>query len=163
MTREITIKKKYLKYGLWFLLVIAIIVALEFLPDQENADAAVAAQEGMTALFSIDFRRDVAAQLPPSTVFGQKFWSSHLDTIRQEIKEQSWAIHSAKAEQNGRPVLYDGLAGKGQVIPIKLSITYRHQDGQTETRESLMRVLMIQNDDEWLLDGPAVKLPAGGS
>ncbi len=163
MTKEITIKKKYLKYGLWLLLALAIYVALEFIPDQEDADAAVAAQEGVTALFNIDFRRDVAAQLPPCTVFGQEFWPSYLDTIRQEIKEQGWSIRSAKAEQNGRPMLYDGLAGKGQTIPIKLSITYRNQGGQTKTRESEMRVLMIQNDDEWLLDGPAVELPAGGS
>ncbi len=166
MTKEITIKKKYVKYGLWLLLALMIVVGLEFLPDPEaqSSDAATAAKEGMIALFSIDFRRDVAGQLPPCTVFGQEFWPSYLDTVRQEIKEQGWLIRSATGEQKGNPEPYNGLAGKGQIVPVKLSITYRNQSGRSETRESELQVLMIQNEnDEWLLDAPVLELPEGGS
>ena len=159
--KELALNKKHLKLaGLLIALFLGVLV-IDTLADTDARNAGKAATESVTDLFSIDFKRDIAGQLPPCTQTGRTFWTMHLTTIKDAIKTQGAAIQSVKAERNGPPEPYSGLGGEGQIVPVRLTITSLDSSGQVKTAESEVRVLMIKGQDrQWLLDGLAVDLPA---
>jgi hypothetical protein len=135
---------------------------IDVFADKDARDAAKTAEESVVELFSIDFRRDIAAQLPPCTETGQEFWTLHLGKIRDAAKTRDATVQSVKAERNGAPEPYRGIGGEGQIVPVTLTIAVQSKDGQIETSESEIQILMIKGqDDEWLLDGLAVDTPSG--
>lgn len=155
-TRELTLNKKHLKLaGLLIALLLGVLV-IDALADTEARNVGKAAAESVADLFTIDFRHDIAGQLPPCTETGRAFWTTHLAAL----EPQGATIHSVHAERNGPPEPYDGLGGTGQIVPLRLTITSLDQEGETKTAESQVRVVMIQDQDgRWLLDGLAVDLP----
>ena len=157
-TKELTLNKKHLKLaGLLIALLLGVLV-IDTLADTDARNAGKAATESVTELFSIDFRRDIAGQLPPCTETGQTFWTTHLVTIKDAIEAQGATIQSVRAERSGRPEPYSGLGGEGQIVPVRLTVTSLDKHGEAETSESKVRVLMIKGqDDQWLLDGLAVE------
>jgi len=159
--KELTLSKKHLKLaGLLIALLLGVLV-IDTLADTDARNAGKAATESVTDLFRIDFRRDIASQLPPCTETGQAFWQTHLATIEDAIEAQGMTIQSVQAERNGQPEPYSGLGGEGQIVPVRLTITSLDKEGQVETAESEIRILMIKGTDgQWLLDGLAVDLPA---
>ena len=159
-TRELTLNKKHLKLaGLLIALLLGVLV-IDTLADTDARNAGKTATESVTDLFRIDFRRDIASQLPPCTETGQAFWTTHLATIEDAIEAQGATIQSVQAERNGNPEPYSGLGGEGQIVPVRLTITSLDKSGQVETAESEIRILIIKSaDGQWLLDGLAVDLP----
>ena len=160
-TKELTLSKKHLKLaGLLIALLLGVLV-IDVFADRDARDAANAAEESVVELFSIDFRRDIAGQLPPCTETGRTFWTTHLTTIKDAIEARGATIQSVQAERNGNPEPYSGLGGDGQIVPVRLTITSLDRNSQVETAESEVRILMIKNaDGQWLLDGLAIDLPA---
>jgi hypothetical protein len=160
-TKELTLNKKHLKLaGLLLALLLGVLV-IDTLAATDARNAGKTATESVTELFSIDFRRDIAGQLPPYTETGRTFWTTHLATIEDTIKAQGATVQSVQAERSGNPEPYSGLGGEGQIVPVRLTITSLDKDDQVKTAESEIRVLMIKSaDDQWLLDGLAVDLPA---
>lgn len=159
--KQLTLNKKHLKLAGLLIVLLLGVLAVDTLADTGARKASKAATESVSKLFSIDFKRDIAAQLPPCTETGQAFWTMHLATIKDAIKAQGATIQSVKAERNGDPEPYSGIAGKGQIVPVRLTITSLDRNGQSQTSESDVRVLMIKGpDDQWLLDGLAVELPS---
>lgn len=158
--KELTLNKKHLKLvGLLIALLLGVLV-IDTLADTDARNAGKTATESVVDLFTIDFRRDIAGQLPPCTETGQAFWTTHLATIEDAVKAQGTTIQSVRAERNGNPEPYSGLGGEGQIVPVRLTITSLDNSGQAETAESEIRVLMIKSPDgQWLLDGLAVDLP----
>jgi hypothetical protein len=157
--RELTLNKKHLKLaGLLIALLLGVLV-VDTLADADARNAGKAATESVSGLFSIDFGRDIAGQLPPCTDTGRTFWTTHLATIRDTIEAKDATIQSIGAERTGTPEPYIGLGGEGQIVPIRLTITSLGKGDQVETARSDIRVLMIKSaDDRWLLDGLAVDL-----
>jgi hypothetical protein len=160
VTRELTLNKKHLKLaGLLLALLLGVLV-IDTLADTDARNADKTATENVADLFAIDFRRDIAGQLPPCTETGQAFWTTHLATIRDAIKAQGATIQSVQAERSGQPEPYRGIGGDGQIVPVRLTITSLDKGDQVKTAESEIRVLMIKSTDgQWLLDGLAVDLP----
>jgi hypothetical protein len=158
--KELTLNKKHLKLaGLLIALLLGVLV-IDTLADTDARNAGKIATESVTDLFRIDFRRDIASQLPPCTKTGQKFWTTHLTTIKDAIKAKGATIQSVQAERNGNPEPYSGLGGEGQIVPVRLTIASLDKSGQVETAKSEIRVLMIKSTDgQWLLDGLAVEQP----
>ena len=158
--KELTLNKRHLKLaGLLIALLLGVLV-IDTLADTEARNAGKAATQSVTKLFSIDFRRDIASQLPPCTETGQEFWTTHLATIKDAIHAQGATIQSVRAEKSGIPEPYNGLGGEGQIVPARLTITSLDKSGQVDAAESTVRVLMIKGQDgQWLLDGLAVDLP----
>ena len=161
VTRELTLNKKHLKLaGLLIALLLGVLV-IDALADTDARNAGKKATESVTDLFRIDFRRNIAGQLPPCTESGQAFWTTHLATIKDAIEAQGMTIQSIQAERNGQAEPYSGLGGDGQIVPVRLTITSLDKESQVETAESEIRILMIKGTDgQWLLDGLAVDLPA---
>jgi hypothetical protein len=159
--KELTLNKKHMRLaGLLIALLLGVLV-IDILADTDARNAGKAATESATELFSIDFKRDIAGQLPPCTETGQAFWTTHLATIKDSIKAQGATIQSVQAEQSGDPEPYSGLGSEGQIVPVRLTITSLDKSNQVGTAASQVRVLMIKNPDgQWLLDGLAVDLPA---
>jgi len=159
--QEIQLSKKHIKYVLLLAALLLGVLVIDVLADRDARDAAKAAEESIVDLFSIDFRRDIAAQLPPCTETGREFWTLHLGTIRDAAKAKGATVQSVKAERNGDPEPYSGIGGAGQTVPVKLAITVQSKDGQVETSKSEIRILMVKGwDGEWLLDGLAVDTPS---
>ncbi len=159
--KELNLNKKHLKLAGLLIVLLLGVLAVDTLADTGARRAGKAATESVSKLFSIDFKRDIAAQLPPCTETGQAFWTMHLTTIKDAIKAQGATIQSVKAERSGDPEPYSGIGGEGQIVPIRLTITSLDKNGRAETAESDIRVLMIQGpDNQWLLDGLAVELPS---
>ena len=156
--QEIQLSKKHIRYVLLLGALLLGVLVIDVFADKDARDAAKAAEESMVELFSIDFRRDIAAQLPPCTETGREFWTLHLGTIRDAAKARGAAVQSVKAERNGDPEPYSGIGGEGQIVPVKLTIAVQSKDGQIETSKSETRILMLKDQDgEWLLDGLAVE------
>ena len=159
--QEIQLSKKHIKYVLLLGALLLVVLVIDVFADKDARDAAKTAEESVVELFSIDFRRDIAAQLPPCTETGREFWTLHLGTIRDAAKARDAAVQSVKAERNGDPEPYSGIGGEGQIVPVTLTIAVQGKDGQIETSESEIRILMIKGQDgEWLLDGLAVDTPS---
>ena len=158
--KELTLNKKHLKLaGLLIALLLGVLV-IDTLADTDTRNAGKRATESVTDLFHIDFRRNIAEQLPPCTESGQAFWTTHLATIKDAIEAQGMTIQSVQAERSGKPEPYNGLGGEGQIVPVRLMITSLDKSGQAETAESEIRVLVIKGaDGQWLLDGLAVDRP----
>jgi hypothetical protein len=159
--QEIRLSKKHIKYVLLLAALLLGVLAIDVFADKDAHDAAKAAEEGVVELFSIDFRRDIAAQLPLCTETGREFWTLHLGTIQDAFKAKGATVQSVRAERNGNPEPYSGIGGEGQIVPLKLTIAVQSMGGQIETSESKVRILMLKGQDgEWLLDGLAVDLPS---
>jgi hypothetical protein len=156
--KELILSKKHLKLaGLLIALLLGVLV-IDTLADTDARNAGRAATESVTDLFRIDFRRDIADQLPPCTETGQTFWTTHLATIKDAIKAQGATIQSIQAERSRTPEPYSGLGGEGQIVPVRLTVTSLDKRGKAEASESRVRVLMIKGQDgQWLLDGLAVE------
>jgi hypothetical protein len=159
-TKELTLSKKHLKLaGLLIALLLGVLV-IDTLADTDARNASKRATESVTELFSIDFRRDIAVQLPPCTETGQVFWTTHLAAIGDAIEAKGATIQSVQAERSGTSEPYSGLGGEGQIVPVRLTITSLDKRGKAEISESKVRALMIKGQDgQWLLDGLAVETP----
>jgi hypothetical protein len=159
--QEIQLSKKHIKYVLLLAALLLGVLVIDVFADKDARDAAKTAEESLVELFSIDFRRDIAAQLPPCTETGREFWMLHLGTIQDAFKARGATVQGVRAERNGAPEPYTGIGGEGQIgqiVPVKLTIAVQSKDGQIETSESEIRILMIKGQDgEWLLDGLAVE------
>jgi hypothetical protein len=159
--QEIQLSKKHIKYVLLLAALLLGVLVIDVFADKDARDAAKTAEESMVELFSIDFGRDIAAQLPPCTETGREFWTPHLGTIRGAAKARGAIVQSIRAGRNGDPEPYSGIGGDGQIVPVELTITVQSESGQTETSESEIRILMLKGrDGEWLLDGLAVDTPS---
>ena len=159
--QEIQLSKKHIKYVLLLGALLLGVMVIDVIADKDARNAAKTAEESMVELFSIDFRRDIAAQLPPCTETGREFWTLHLGTIRGAAKARGAIVQSIRAGRNGDPEPYSGIGGDGQIVPVELTITVQSKSGQTETSESEIRILMLKGQDgEWLLDGLAVDTPS---
>jgi len=159
--QEIQLSKKHIKYVLLLGALLLGVLVIDVFADKDARDAAKTAEESVVELFSIDFRRDIAAQLPPCTETGREFWTLHLGTIQDTAKANGAAVQSIKAERNGSPEPYSGIGGEGQIVPVTLTIAVQDKDGRIETSESEIQILMIKGQDgEWLLDGLAVDTPS---
>jgi hypothetical protein len=159
--QEIQLSKKHIKYALLLGALLLCVLVIDVFADRDARDAAKTAEERAVELFSIDFRRDVSVQLPPCTETGRAFWTLHLETIRDAAKAREAIVRSVKAERSGEPEPYGGIGGEGQIVPVRLAITVQDKDGQVETSESEIRILMIKDQDgEWLLDGLIADTPS---
>jgi hypothetical protein len=157
--KELTLSKRHLKLaGLLIALLLGVLV-IDTLADTDARTAGKAATESVTDLFSIDFRRDIAGQLPPCTDTGRTFWTTHLAAIGDAIEAKGATIQSVMAERSGTPEPYSGLGGEGQIVPVWLTIASLDKRGKAEMAQSEVRVLMIKGqDDQWLLDGLSVEV-----
>jgi hypothetical protein len=161
MTKEFTLNKTHLKHALLLVALLAAVFVVDALADRDARAATNAATDSVADLFRIDFRRGIAGQLPPCTETGRDFWTLHLTTIRDTIEASGATIQGVDAERDGSPQPYIGLAGEGQIVPVKLVIRSRNEGGEIETSESHVRVLMIKGGNgDWLLDSLAPDLPS---
>lgn len=161
MAKEFTLKKTHLKHALLLVALLAAVFVVDVFADRDARAATAAATESVSELFRIDFRRGIAGQLPPCTETGRDFWTLHLTTVKETVESRGATIQGIGAVRNGNPQPYGGLAGQGQIVPVKLVIRSRNDGGEIETSESRVRVLMIKGDSgEWLLDGLVPDLPS---
>lgn len=157
MIKEMKINKKYVRYAVLLLVLLACVLVADAITDADARNSGKVAPESVAELFSIDFRRPIADQLPPCTEIGREFWTMHLTTIQSAAQSQDITIQSVKAVRDGEPEAYSGLAGQGQIVPINLTIVSQDKSGKSETTSSRFRVLMIKGEKgEWLLDGLVV-------
>ena len=160
MAKEFTLRSTYLGHTLLLLAMVGTLFAVDRFADRDARAASAAAKEGVTELFRIDLGRDIARQLPPCTEMGRDFWTLHLMRLKEAAESSGLILQGITAARDGDPQPYTGLAGEGQIVPIKLLIRARNAGGETETSASHFQVLMIQGDDgEWLLDGLVPDLP----
>ncbi len=158
--KELNLSTKNVK-RLGMLLVLFLgVVAITAIGKADGKKAGQTAEESVTALFSIDFKRDIAAQLPPCTESGKAFWTMTLTQVADLARTHDAEIQGVRADVNGKPEPYSGIGGEGQIMPVTLAIITRDRDGQTQTEVSEIRVLMIKGEDgQWLLDSLAPELP----
>lgn len=158
--KELNINKKYLKYAGLLVVLLLCVIVVDHLVDKDSKDAGQAAENGIAGLFDIDFRQDIAGQLPPCTETGKEFWTLHLATIANATRTNGRTVQNARAVVNGKPESYQGMGGEGQIVPVQITITTQDKNGNAETATSAVRVLMIKGENgQWLLDGLAVELP----
>ena len=161
MAKEFTLNKAHLSHALLLVGLLAAIFVVDAFADRDPRAVTQAATEDVTDLFRIDFRRAIAGQLPPCTDVGRDFWTLQLTTVKKTLEASGATLQGVTAEQNGNPEPYQGLAGQGQVVPIRLVVTSRGDGGEIRTSESEVRVLMIKGENgQWLLDGLAPDLPS---
>ena len=161
MPKELNLNKRTLKLLAMLIVLFLGVLTVDAISKADGRKAGQEAVDNVSALFKVDFRRPLAAQLPPCTETGQAFWTAHLGTIKDVVEAQGATIQSVRAERSGQPEPYNGIGGEGQIVPLRLTLTTLDKAGQPQTSTSEVRVLMIQGTDgQWLLDGLAVDLPS---
>ena len=152
-------KGKLVRLGL---LIVALIVLGGLITVYaQGVQSANKAEESMATVLSVNFQEGWEEDLKPiCTETGWLFWTSQLKVLEQARRATGLTVDDVKAEAVGRGEPYEGVAGKGQIVTLRLKITSHNADGQTFNDESTIRVLMIQDGDKWLLDGPVPEIPA---
>ena len=161
MPKELNLNKRTLKLLAMLIVLFLAVLAVDAIGKADAKKAGQTAEDSVAALFSIDFRRPIAAQLPPCTETGQAFWTMTLARVAELAHARDAEVQGVRVDVDGKAEPYSGLGGEGQIVPVKLVITTLDRRGQTETAVSEVRILMIKGkDDLWLLDALVPDLPA---
>jgi hypothetical protein len=162
MTKELRISKKNIKYLALLVVLFSGAVIITSLSKADTKKAGQTAEENVAELFRIDFDRPIDVQLPPCTESGKTFWIATLEQIAGIAKSKQAEITGVQAKVNGKTKEYDGIAGEGQIVPVKLTVTTVDKNGETLTEVSEVDVLMIKGEtDQWLLDALAPDVLGG--